>query len=66
MHKFWNLPLHFSRPAGRRGRHPIERPRTPASPIAGTRRVYEEFAGRGGIDATRYGDWEYSGRCTDF
>lgn len=30
------------------------------------RHAYSEFAGRGGLDATRYGDWEYSGRCTDF
>ena len=30
------------------------------------RRVYSEFAGRRGVEATRYGDWEYGGRCTDF
>lgn len=35
------------------------RPRPP-------RQAYSEFAGHRGLDATRYGDWEYSGRCTDF
>ncbi len=26
----------------------------------------EEFGGRGGLDPTRYGDWEKNGRCVDF
>jgi hypothetical protein len=30
------------------------------------RHAYSEFAGHHGLEATRYGDWEYSGRCTDF
>lgn len=30
------------------------------------RHAYSEFAGERGLEATRYGDWEYSGRCTDF
>lgn len=34
--------------------------------LSKTRRVYNEFAGTIGKDATRYGDWEYAGRCTDF
>jgi hypothetical protein len=25
-----------------------------------------EFGGRGGLDPTRYGDWEKNGRCIDF
>jgi len=25
-----------------------------------------EFGGRGGLEPTRYGDWESGGRCTDF
>ncbi|MGI9235035.1 MAG: DUF1674 domain-containing protein [Woeseiaceae bacterium] len=25
-----------------------------------------EFGGRGGLDPTRYGDWEKAGRCIDF
>jgi hypothetical protein len=25
-----------------------------------------EIGGRGGPDPTRYGDWEYKGRCIDF
>ena len=34
--------------------------------LSRSRRVYNEFVGQRGIDATRYGDWEYAGRCTDF
>ena len=26
----------------------------------------EEVGGRGGLDPTRYGDWEKNGRCIDF
>lgn len=26
----------------------------------------KEMGGRGGLDPTRYGDWEKSGRCIDF
>lgn len=26
----------------------------------------QEIGGRGGLDPTRYGDWEKSGRCIDF
>lgn len=26
----------------------------------------EEVGGRGGLDPTRYGDWEVKGRCIDF
>ncbi|MGB5628987.1 MAG: DUF1674 domain-containing protein [Woeseiaceae bacterium] len=25
-----------------------------------------ELGGRGGLDPTRYGDWEKAGRCIDF
>lgn len=32
---------------------------TPASPDV-------EIGGRGGLDPTRYGDWEKNGRCIDF
>ena len=31
-----------------------------------TRASYDEFPGGRQVDATRYGDWEYGGRCTDF
>lgn len=34
--------------------------------LSKNRRVYNEFVGKRGVDATRYGDWEYAGRCTDF
>ncbi len=26
----------------------------------------KELGGRGGVDPTRYGDWEKAGRCIDF
>lgn len=26
----------------------------------------KEVGGRGGLDPTRYGDWEINGRCVDF
>lgn len=32
----------------------------PASPLR------EEIGGRGGLDPTRYSDWEKNGRCIDF
>lgn len=28
--------------------------------------VPREHGGRGGLDPTRYGDWEKNGRCIDF
>lgn len=34
-------------------------------PASGTGEV-EELGGRDGPDPTRYGDWEYKGRCIDF
>ena len=41
-------------------------PETPAGntkpPAAGPR----EIGGSKGPEPTRYGDWEYNGRCTDF
>ena len=36
-----------------------ERERAKAEPL-------KEGGGRGGLDPTRYGDWEINGRCTDF
>jgi hypothetical protein len=35
-------------------------PPAPVAPPA------EEIGGRGGLDPTRYGDWEKNGRCIDF
>lgn len=34
--------------------------------VGSARWQYDEFENDAGVDATRYGDWEYSGRCTDF
>ncbi|MBB5877319.1 MULTISPECIES: DUF1674 domain-containing protein [unclassified Xanthomonas] len=33
-------------------------PQTPPAP--------REIGGRGGLEPTRYGDWEKNGRCIDF
>ena len=30
------------------------------------KRQPKEIGGRGGLDPTRYGDWEKAGRCIDF
>ncbi len=30
------------------------------------RSAYQHHPGQDGIDPTRYGDWEYNGRCSDF
>ena len=32
----------------------------------GAARPTGEMGGRGGLDPTRYGDWEIGGRCVDF
>jgi hypothetical protein len=37
-------------------------PPEPAKPAAAQR----EIGGPKGPEPTRYGDWEYNGRCTDF
>lgn len=37
-------------------------PRETPAPAAKPR----EIGGRGGLDPTRYGDWEKDGRCIDF
>ena len=34
--------------------------------VGSARLEYEEFERGRKLSATRYGDWEYSGRCTDF
>jgi hypothetical protein len=48
--------------------------RTPSSEVpdagpdscAGASERAREIGGRGGLDPTRYGDWEKNGRCIDF
>ena len=30
------------------------------------RAAYRHHPGRPGVEPTRFGDWEYNGRCTDF
>jgi hypothetical protein len=38
-----------------------EQPKKPAPPV-----LPKEIGGAKGPEPTRYGDWEYKGRCTDF
>ncbi len=42
---------------------PTDRPPADARKDA---RSPKEIGGRGGLDPTRYGDWEKAGRCIDF
>jgi len=37
-----------------------------AAATQGKAPVPSEHGGRGGLDPTRYGDWEKNGRCIDF
>lgn len=41
-------------------------PQTPQQRLAEIRRGYRQGPEDDGIDPTRFGDWEYGGRCTDF
>lgn len=34
--------------------------------VSKAEKLPKEVGGRGGLDPTRYGDWEKSGRCIDF
>ncbi|MGH7045945.1 MAG: succinate dehydrogenase assembly factor 4 [Stellaceae bacterium] len=38
----------------------------PANAIVPPRPQQQEIGGPAGPEPTRYGDWEYNGRCTDF
>jgi hypothetical protein len=42
-----------------------EEPKADDTPVDAEARP-KEVGGRGGLDPTRYGDWEKSGRCVDF
>ncbi len=57
------------KPAGNESPAPVDAeadgPKTPQSkPLTMARE--KEIGGRGGLDPTRYGDWEKDGRCIDF
>jgi len=51
-----------------------QQPTTPAelavnstdSTIQNPTKASEEIGGRGGLEPTRFGDWEKNGRCIDF
>ncbi len=45
---------------------PEAEPQTPQAKLAEIRRGYRQGPEDEGIDPTRFGDWEYGGRCTDF
>ncbi|HTV44148.1 MAG TPA: DUF1674 domain-containing protein [Stellaceae bacterium] len=38
----------------------------PSDPVGVPRAGPTEIGGPAGPEPTRYGDWEYNGRCTDF
>ena len=40
--------------------------RSDAADTASPEQRPKEIGGRGGLDPTRYGDWEKAGRCIDF
>ena len=44
---------------------PTSPPETAPATLPQTPKM-EEIGGRGGLDPTRYGDWEKNGRCIDF
>lgn len=52
-------------PEKRENKARSEETRSNDNPPADDKRP-KEFGGRGGLDPTRYGDWEKSGRCIDF
>lgn len=43
-----------------------KQPDEPAKPVEKPAKTEGEVGGRGGLDPTRYGDWEINGRCVDF
>ncbi|MEJ2256960.1 MAG: DUF1674 domain-containing protein [Woeseiaceae bacterium] len=45
---------------------PSEADSTPDDTASGAPDRPREIGGRGGLDPTRYGDWEKAGRCIDF
>ena len=43
-----------------------EKPQQPKPVKTGVADKLKEIDGRGGLDPTRYGDWEIGGKCVDF
>jgi len=52
-------------PKAPRGDNPIGNAELATQDVVATQPP-EETGGRGGLDPTRYGDWEKNGRCIDF
>ncbi|HVF15714.1 MAG TPA: DUF1674 domain-containing protein [Steroidobacteraceae bacterium] len=44
--------------------HKVERQRDPTESTPHPK--HKEIGGRGGLEPTRFGDWEKNGRCIDF
>ena len=44
--------------------HKADQQRDALAPAASDK--HEEIGGRGGLEPTRFGDWEKNGRCIDF
>jgi hypothetical protein len=44
--------------------HKVEPQRDP--PESSSEPKHKEIGGRGGLEPTRFGDWEKNGRCIDF
>jgi len=40
--------------------------KAPTVPTTASKPMPKEIGGRGGLEPTRYGDWEKDGRCIDF
>jgi hypothetical protein len=55
-------------PSGKPGADDAPAPPVPEAgrPAEGDAGKVPESGGRGGLDPTRYGDWEKNGRCIDF
>ena len=61
--------LRFHEPAMSESRNSTTPPAADAEPAVNdtvTAPQPVEIGGRGGLDPTRYGDWEKNGRCIDF
>ena len=43
-----------------------QKPAAPDTPEPVVRKKPKEIGGPPGPEPTRYGDWQYNGRCTDF
>jgi hypothetical protein len=59
-HAAYLADMSESKPSAEPAREPAATPAPLPSPLP------KEIGGAPGPEPTRYGDWEYKGRCTDF